>query len=224
MLSNERCPLDLAKAASSEIYGKRCGGCSADLDYVHFRKDSSMRDGHATLCGDCESEPVLSTKEHTARLAEGNYNSEAVKRQRWEHQEELRCEKARLGRRMHSKDFLSVIKQLVPTLYVTPGIIKGHLAIFRTAPCRQPDWGDVDYKYMFYCTEGILPEYSLYEFDEVKDIPIREKERGWRTVLLRLVKARLLDQSVADKVFGAPDGIASHRYKRLLYEHRNATA
>lgn len=221
MLGNERCPLDLAKAASSHIYGKRCAGCSADLDFVHFRRDSSSRDGFSALCGDCEAEPILSTAEHTSRLAESNRNSEAVKRQQWEHQEELKCDEARIGRRMFAKDFLGIVKRLVPTLYVTPGNIQGHLSIFQTAPCKQSAWGDQDFKYMFYCPDGILPEYSLYEFDRVRDVPIREYERGWRTVLLRLIKAGLLREEIADKVFGRAEGLASYRYRRLLQEHRH---
>jgi hypothetical protein len=220
-LANERCPLDLAKATSSHIYGKRCAGCSADLDFVHFRRDSSSRDGFSALCGDCEAEPILSTVEHTSRLAEGNRNSEAVKRQRWEHQEELKCEEARIGRRMFAKDFLGVVRRLVPALYVTPGNIQGHLSIFQTAPCKQSAWGDQDFKYMFYCPDGIMPEYSLYEFDTVRDVPIREHERGWRTVLLRLIKAGLLREETVDKVFGKAEGLASYRYRRLLNEHRN---
>jgi len=223
VFDNERCPLDLAKAASAEVYGKRCAGCSADLDFVHFRRDSSSRDGHSALCGDCEAEPVLSTKEQTSRLHESNNNSEAVKKQRWEHQEELKCEKARVGRPMFAKDFLGVVKKIVPNLYVTPGNIKGHLSIFRTAPCKQPAWGDQDFLYMFFCPDGLLPEYSLYEFDKVRDIPIREHERGWRTVLLRLIIAGLVSEETCDKVFGKADGIASHRYKRLLYQYRNKT-
>jgi hypothetical protein len=215
-----RAPLDLEKDASSEIYGKECAGCHAALDFIHFRRDSSYRDGHTALCYDCEAEPKLSTGEHVARLEELNYNSEATKAQRWDHQDELLDSEARIGRPMKHSDFFAVLKRLVPNLYIVPGRIQGHLAVYQTAACPQPQWNNRDFRYLFYAEEGLMPEFSQYEVGE-RDIVKRESKRGWRTVLLRLIKMGLLTEPICNKVFGAAEGHSSERYRRELWKYRN---
>src|SRR5579862_4628803 len=132
--------LDLAKKNSPEVYGRECAGCRCDLDFVHFRRDSSQRDGRAILCVECESQPKLSLGEHVACQTERNYNLDAVKKQRWEDQEELKNDAARIGRPMLAPDFLGIVKKLVPCLYITDGRIEGDLAIYETAPCPQKKW------------------------------------------------------------------------------------
>lgn len=213
--------LDLAKANSPEIFGKACVGCMCDLDWSWFRRDSSSRDGRAALCTDCESQPSLSVAEHTYQQRERNMNSDALKKQRWFDQEELKDEASRLGRQMKSADFLAVVQRLVPNLYITDGRIVGHLAVFQTAAFPQTAWEGRTFKYLFYSDTGLLPEFSIYEFDLVRNVIIREKKRGWRTVLLRLVKANLLEESKVNQVFGRAEGSPANRYNRELQKYRN---
>src|SRR6185312_7049780 len=137
--------LDLAKAASPEVFGRECAGCRCDLDWIHFRRDSSQRDGHAILCHDCESAPRLSTSEHTARLKERNYNLESLRKQRVEDQDEYKNDEARVGRAMNHQTFLSVLRTLVPDLYITEGRVQGQLAVFRTAASPQSAWNNRDF-------------------------------------------------------------------------------
>lgn len=221
MDTETRSPLDLQKYLSPEVFGRTCAGCQCDLDWSYYRRDASQRDGRAVLCVDCESVPKLSTAEHTARLREQNLNAEAVKKQRWADQEELKDDVSRIGRPMQSADFLNVVKKLVPSLYVTEGRIVGHLALFRTYGQPQPRLDNRDFEYLMYCPTGMLPEFSMYEFDRVQNIPIRESQRGWRTVLLRLIKAGLVTEAVCDKVFGKPEGPSAGRWNRELYNQRN---
>jgi hypothetical protein len=224
MFAECRPELDLAKATSPEIFGRTCAACRCDLDWIHFRRDSSQRDGRAVLCHECESVPRMSTEEHTARLREKNLSSEVYKRQRWENQDELKDDKSRIGRPMLSADFLSVVKKLVPNLYIMDGRIQGWLAIFKTYPCPQSKLEGRDFEYMFACETGILPEFSQYLFDPVTDVPIKESKRGWRTVLLRLVKARMLTEDVCNRVFGRPEGLPANRWHSELQKYRNQTA
>jgi len=123
---------------------------------------------------------------------------------------------------MYSGDFLNVLRSLVPNLYITEGNIEGDLAVFRTYPCPQPELDGRDFRYLFYIPTGLLPEYSIWEFDKIRDVRLREKQRGWRTVLLRLIKSGMLDESVCNKVFGYPEGEASTVWHRELFEFRNA--
>lgn len=206
---------------SNELLGKECIGCVRILPYAFFDRDSTYRDGRRDLCTTCQRAPRLSTEEHTARLRETNNSSEAVKRQRWDHQDDYRDDRSRVGRVVASGDFLAKIKQMVPQLYITDGRIIGDVAIFRTYPCPQPHLDGRDFEYLFYCPTGLLTEYSLYEFETARDIPVREKLRGWRTVLLRLIRSGLLTEEQCDREFGRALGPASAVWYRRLYEYRN---
>jgi hypothetical protein len=206
---------------SNELLGKECIGCLRILPYAFFDRDSSYRDGRKDLCVSCYSAPRLNTAEHTARLREINNNSEAVQRQRWAHQDDYRDDAARVGHVRPSGEFLGAVLRLVPSLYLTDGRIVGDVAIFRTYPCPQPHLDGRDFEYLFYCPTGLLTEYSLYEFEPTRDIPVREKLRGWRTVLLRLIKSGLLTEEECDREFGRATGPASSVWYRQLYQHRN---
>jgi hypothetical protein len=205
---------------SNELLGKECIGCLRILSYAFFDRDSSYRDGRRDLCCNCQNAPRLSTSEHTARLRQMNDNSEAVRRQRWEHQDDYRDDQARVGRAMRSENFLGKLQRLVPSLHFTGGRIGNDIAIFRTYPCPQPHLNGRDFEYLFYCPGGDIPEYSIYEFDG-RDIIVREKMRGWRTVLLRLIRSGLLTEAQSDREFGRADGPASTVWYRKLYEYRN---
>jgi len=165
----------------------------------------------------------MSTAEHTAALREKNLNSEVYRKQRWEDQDELKDDESRVGRPMKHTDLLSVVKHLVPSLYVMPGRIRGHLAVFRTFPGPQSRLDGRDFEYLFYMEEGIAPEFSQYSFDPVTDVPIREEKRGWRTVLLRLIKAGLLSEDTCNKVFGRPEGTPANRWHMELKKYRSRT-
>jgi hypothetical protein len=206
---------------SPDLLGKECIGCLRVLEYEFFDRDSSYRDGRKDLCILCNSAPRLSVSEHTARAREMNNNSAAVKAQRWEHQDDYRDDRARIGRVIPANEFISKIKELVPNLFITDGRIVGDMAIFRIYPQPLERLGGRDFEYLFYCPTGLLTEYSLYEFDTARDIAIREKLRGWRTVLLRLIKCGLLTEEICDREFGVALGPASSVWYRKLYEHRN---
>jgi hypothetical protein len=205
---------------SCDHLGKECISCHKVLAYNFFKRDASFRDGRRDQCQGCEAAPRLSTAEHTARLREMNYYSHAVKKQRWDHQEEYQNTFARFGTPMHHSDLLRRIKKLVPSLYVVDGRIVGDLALYRTYDQPQPDLEGRTFRYLFYIPTGLLPEFSIYEFDE-RDIPVRETLRGWRTVLLRLIKSGLLTEAASDLEFGKATGEASTVWYRQLFEYRN---
>lgn len=219
-LNNPTNVLDQEVVESPDLLGKECVCCGRVLSYVFFQRDSTFRDGRRDQCGECQQAPRLSTAEHTARLKELNYNSHAVKKQRWENQEDYENDAARVGKPLHHTDLLSKLKKLVPSLYITEGRIIGDLAVFQTYPCPQPDLNGHDFRYLFYIPTGILPEFSQYEFD-ARDIPVRESKRGWRTVLLRLIKLGLLTEERCDQEFGAARGEASTVWFRQLHALRN---
>lgn len=207
---------------SPDLLGKECLTCGRILEYKFFRKDSSYKDGRRDQCEGCESVPRMSLDEHTHRLREKNFSSEAVKKQRWEHQEDYKNSSARQGKTMTGVEFLQKLKTLIPDLYWQSGRIEGDLAVYIIYPFPQSHLDNRDFEYMWYVPSGKMPEFSTYEFDKARDVLVREEERGWRTPLLRCIKRGLITEEQADATFGKPsDGEASVVYRRQLWEYRN---
>jgi hypothetical protein len=65
-----------------------------------------------------------------------------------------------------------------------------------------------------------MPEFSIIEYGP-QDQPIKETKRGWRTVLLRLIRADIITERQVNEKFGYASGPASVPYLRQLYQHRN---
>lgn len=213
--------IDRDIAASPDLLGAECSGCFRLLAYKFFRKDSSLRTGHKPLCMDCEDQPKLSIAEHTARMKEKNFNSVAVKAQRHEDQNEFRKTDARRGRPMHTSELLIRLQKLVPSLFIKDGGLINHLALYQIADQPQAKWDGRNYKYLGYVEVATLPEFSTYSFDDVRDVMIREEERGWRTVLLRFIRAGLLTEEQCIKEFGHATGQGSAVWAKELWKIRN---
>lgn len=199
---------------SLSVESKECISCGSTKPLNRFRRDSSVSDGRRMQCEQCEASPRLSTAEHVHRLHELNLNSEAVKKQRWAHQQDFKDEAARYGRQKHHSELLCGLRHLLlpEQLYLMDGRIVGDLAAFKIT--RQGP------EYMMYIPTGVLPEFSIIEFD-ANDCPVREKRRGWRTVLLRLTKSRLLTEEQVRDEFGEAQGSASTAWRRELFVFRN---
>lgn len=209
---------------SKELVGKTCASCQRVLAYEFFEKDSSKLDGRRIQCIDCEAQPRLSTSEHVSRLNEMNFNSDAVKKQRWGHQLDYMNSDARVGNKMHSSEFILKLRNVLglDKLFLTDGRFLGDIAAYQISGVRRSDFDGPrgDFKYLFYLPTGWLPEYSIYEFDS-RAAPVREHRRGWRTPLLRFIKKGLITEDQTNWEFGTAEGIASTVYKRELYQHRN---
>jgi hypothetical protein len=64
------------------------------------------------------------------------------------------------------------------------------------------------------------PEWSLMHFDEF-DVPIAERYRGWRTVLLHLVMRDILTEAEVNRAFGpVPLSPVSALYRESMQHHR----
>lgn len=206
---------------SPEHLGIECNACFSIKRFNAFERDSSYRTGHKPTCLSCVTSPRMSMAEHSARLGELNFNSEGTKRQRHEDQEEFHKEHERVGRRMHTSVLLLKLQKLVPSLHVKTGNIEGDLALYQTAETPQAKWDGKNFSYLGFVSYANLPEYSQYEFDNKLDIVIRESNRGWRTILLRFIKAGLLTEEQCDREFGHPSGRASLVWYKKLWQYRN---
>jgi hypothetical protein len=213
--------IDNEIAYSPEILGAECQSCRKLLGFRYFRKDSSLRLGHKPQCMDCESQPKLTMEEHLSRQREQNFNSEGTKRQRHPDQDNMKLKDARLGRQMHCSEFLLRLQRLVPALFVKEGGIVGDLALYLVADTPQAKWDGKNFKYMGFLTYEMLPEFSRYEFETVRDVMIRESERGWRTPLLRFIKDGLITEDQCRQEFGAAVGEGSMTWHKTLWNYRN---
>jgi len=67
---------------------------------------------------------------------------------------------------------------------------------------------------------GNAPEWTQVRLD-IHNLPTGEKYRGWRAVLLSLVRKGIITEQQCDDVFGKPSGPRSKSWYRSLWEMRN---
>ena len=220
MITCDHDVINYEAGVDDDIRGQECQSCFRLLTWNFFDKDSSYKNGHKPQCSWCLAQPKLSIKEHTDRLQEMNYNSEGTRRQRHVDQEDLKS--SRPGRSMDCSLFLQKLLHLYPRLYVTQGGIIGDLALYATSGINKPEWSNQSFKYVGFVTIGTMPEYSVYEFDTHRDILLRVKTVGWRSVLLRFVENNILTEEQCSKEFGPPSGGVNSLWYKKLHNHRNA--
>jgi hypothetical protein len=207
-----------------EVRGKECASCFRLLTFRFFDKNSIYKDGYDPQCGWCKKQSKLSIKEHTARLSEMNYNSEGTRRQR--HPDTEFFLEDRPGRAMECSLFLTKLLHAYPALYVKQGGVTVNgvltdLALYATSGVTKPEWSGQSFRYLGYVTLGVMPEYSVYEFDR-RDIMQRCTQIGWRSVLLRFVENNILTEEQCDREFGPPSGGVNSLWYKKLHNHRNA--
>ena len=119
---------------------------------------------------------------------------------------------------IHHSDLIRRVQKLNPQIYVQPvsylpyntDILVTNLA-FR-APIRGVD------TYLSAFGQGWIREFSIILVDE-QDLPC-EEVRGWRTVLLRLLKHGALTWEQVRKEFGDSEGMNSERWRRETWIYR----
>lgn len=215
-LQDERYTVNPEHILSSDLNSRECCCCFRIQALEHFRRDTSSRDGRAERCIECENTPWMTIDENTEMLREKNYNSEANKRRRPPYIDSMKCDIGRIGRVMDALSFLNKLKTLLPGLRWYSGRIEGDFAVYIEDRFNQDG-----VKYLWYVPQGVMPEFSLHEFDRF-DCPVKEKKRGWRTPLLRCILGGMITEEEANRVFGSPtEGLASQVYRTKLWEHRN---
>ena len=220
MVEDPLTQIDYDAGADPETRGQECNACFRLFTWESgmFNRNSAYKTGYYPQCTECQKKPKMTIAEHTARLREMNHSSEGTKRQRHEDQSEFR--KDRSGRRMDASLFLQKLLHLVPGLYVAPGGIVGDLGLYVTGLAR-PEWEGNTFKYVGYVTLGIMPEYSTYDFDNQRDVMIRVKDMGWRSMLLRFVENGIVTEKQCDQEFGTPSGGTTSTWYKALHKKRN---
>jgi hypothetical protein len=141
---------------------------------------------------------------------------------KFENQDEIAGEgPERVGRVMHCLDFLDKLNTIIPA-YLSARIDKGLCGLAVNKPCQDPTDPQkrIEWQYVCACQVGFMHEYSTVYVDK-RGLPLNEKWRGWRTVVLRLILKGFITEQQADQVFGLATGPAARRYREQLFEFRN---
>jgi hypothetical protein len=158
------------------------------------------------------------TVEEYERLKEEN--TDAVKRYRFDQQEELRDEHMRLVNIISVFELWRRLRAIgVHVRYMTNpnALLKSGMI---GMDCMQRVADGVIWKYICGVQFPMMPEYSVVRFDE-HELPLGEKYRGWRTVLIRLVHKGCMTEGQALDGFGRESsGPVGRRWRQSLFELR----
>lgn len=204
--------MPIGLTAVERAYCNKCAAWKPETDFsIVARAQSRVGDENA-LCLECVEKLLKSRlgrneinayiKEDRERLLQRTRNPEF---------EEMTGER-RLGHVMHSNEFIGRLKKILPNLVVWPGLRGNDLSLYRV-------YGEqVDF--ICWCAQRYLPEFSIVEFNKDRQ-PINEI-RGWRTVLIRVIKFGLLSEQQVEKEFGRPTNPQEARFwDRQLFWLRN---
>jgi hypothetical protein len=161
--------------------------------------------------------------EELCRQKELTRNS--VKDYKFYRQDELTTEEGKKGRVLHCLEFLRMLEKIRPA-YLSSNVRKGltGLAVYHPQDVLNQETGvieRVDWQYVCACQVPYMWEYSVLHIDPRTGLPLNEKQRGWRTVLLRLIQSGHVTEQQALEVFGEAIGQASRRYREQLFFWRN---
>ena len=153
-----------------------------------------------------ESEEVL------AEWKEGN-DAAADDANQWIKKAEYQDEGAREGRVMSHAEFINLLRKAGVHCHYRqhPHKDKATLYWMHGGLEEKGPWVQL----------GNVPELSMMNFDE-HGVPLAEKRRGWRTVLLQLILQGAITEDQANIVFGKPKLTAAFsRYNSTMYQWRN---
>lgn len=211
---------------------RRLMGTSADREVAPWQSYTTA-DPMAGCSPELQQEIAEYSRKHHGATSSQNVeelirqkemSKEMVKEYKFYKQDELRDTPERVGRVMHCLEFLQLLEKIRPA-YLSANVRKGlsGLAVYNPKEVVDPDSGEVtrvDWQYVCGVQVGFMHEYSSMHFD-ARDLPLNEKWRGWRTVLLRLIQLGHVTEEQALAVFGEASGAASRRYREQLFCWRN---
>lgn len=161
-------------------------------------------------------------KVHSAGLEEvmkqNELSTQSVKEYKFfrQFEDQLTDEKQRRGELMFCLDFVEKLNEILPA-YLSSKVIRGLSGLY----VLTPDVKGGHWHYVCGVQASMMNEYSVIYVDS-HGLPLNEKKRGWRTVLLRLITNGFITEEDAHRVFGEPfSGAISRRYREQLFYFRN---
>lgn len=157
----------------------------------------------------------LGTAQSEETLAEWKEGNAAIAREyQFVKPEDYKDEAARVGRIMGHDEFILILRKKLnlKCFYREMGHPqKIALWVVRAEGTPAESMGFVK--------RGLTTELSIMRFDD-HGVPLDEKFRGWRTVLMNLVMKGFLKEHDVRRVFGRAKGPASEKYNAFMQQFR----
>jgi len=169
----------------------------------------------------------LDAVENLAKLKEGN--AKLVEGQKLRGQAELEDPNRASGPRMFYRELISRIQRIGPGVRVREGS-EGAIALYILKTRQEREIEDErgksphgsffdDHKYVGGFLKDYLPEYGCIKTDD-RGRPDREDPRGWRSILIGLIKSGAITYKGAIEEFGQARGPRSNRWFEQLQDYR----
>ena len=157
------------------------------------------------------------TKEELHRWQEGN--QDVAKEYQWCTPEEYADIQMRFGRIMSHDELITKLRDecKVKVYY------RQHPHADKLTLLYSDSFGMKKPEVACWVQRGWMPEYTVMGFDD-HGVPLAEKYRGWRTVLLQMILKGILTVEVAHKVFGEANLPCADRYNSILHSWKNRDA
>jgi len=141
-------------------------------------------------------------------------NEELGKQYQWLHPSEYIDAGPRIGKILSHAEFIKILRKSgLECWYVQHPHLDKLTLLVLDKMSHKPEFAA-------WAAYGYMPEYSIMNFDRY-GVPLAERYRGWRTVLLQLILQGLISEERADKFFGKAHGPASGRFLKTCYGIRN---
>lgn len=141
---------------------------------------------------------------------------EAVEEFRFDGQEHLLEEKYRLVNFLSVKDLMLKLESTGKHFFLTDSNYPQMLGLW----LGKAQNSEERKKYVCAIQQPWMPEWSVMRLDE-HQLPQNWKYKGWRTILLQLIREHVIDEDQAHKVFGYPAiKLTSRMYRQHLSELR----
>lgn len=156
-------------------------------------------------------EIVAYSTEKTRKQAEGK---------RIPGQKELEDQDRSSGPRMHPSELVLRLRKANKELFVRDGGVPGCVALYVYVEPRLREEGSEDHPFNY--VGGFkwepLPEFSSITTDEWG---VAKREfRSWRSVVIDLIKTKVITYTKAVELFGEPTGSRAHRWFDQLRAHK----
>ena len=157
------------------------------------------------------TESLAKIKEENAKLAQ---------KSRIKHQDELENTEMALGQPMQWRNLVYLLQKMNSKILIRDGGVRDAIQV------RYPDADDMysranggdGTRYITGFYKEVMPEFSAIMSDE-RGRPKREC-RGWRTVLVALIRQGIITYKSAVDVFGDANGIRAGRWQEILRDKR----
>ena len=151
-----------------------------------------------------------------AFAAEKEISDEMAEQYEIEDQKDLLNREARMINPMSTDDFVAKLRRAGIKCFTVYNGMPSTVGLWCLPPKEHQRA-----RYICFMQIPAMYEWSVLKVDR-HNIPMGEAFRGWRTVIMELIKKRILTEYQAHKIFGKPSNDpVFRRYHRTLWEVRN---